>query len=115
MSYKPNLTAHMPAASLNAGLRQPAAVSAGRCGHEWDSGPFRQLSPGPQTPPSEHRVRDWRWHTVGVTYHITQAMGKSSSELLPDSHPPSPQPIPPPPLSPPGPNTGTLKEQHLGP
>ncbi|XP_036678781.1 cyclin-dependent kinase 2-associated protein 1 isoform X3 [Balaenoptera musculus] len=55
MSYKPNLTAHMPAASLNAGLRQPAAVSAGRCGHEWDSGPFRRLSPGPQTPPSEHR------------------------------------------------------------
>lgn len=45
------------------GLRQPAAVSAGRCGNEWDSGPFRQLSPGPQTPPSEHRVRDWRWYT----------------------------------------------------
>ena len=74
------------------GLRQPAAVSAGRCGHEWDSGPFRRLSPGPQTPPSEHRVRDWRWRRGGVTYRITQAVGKSNSELLPDSPSPSPKP-----------------------
>lgn len=83
---RPASRAHAQSGFLR-GLRQPLAlpVSAGRSGHEWNSGPFCKLSLGPQipSPPTASEATD----SGSLPHHPGQVKPWAVSHLPLPPHP----------------------------